>query len=82
MYILETAVYWRFKCSHVQGSDLHNYGKRSRDNYRVTHYRLQIHSALPSLMGICEKNFKILLGGLLVEGALYTVGEFMGAAHV
>ncbi|KAG8295748.1 hypothetical protein J6590_073107 [Homalodisca vitripennis] len=65
LYILEVALYRRLKCELVRGSDVHQYGTRSRDNFRVEQHRTSSFKHLPSQVG-----FRI-------SKAFYSTDEFM-----
>lgn len=91
LYVLEVALYCRFKCDLVQGRDVHQYGTRGRDNFRINQHRTAAFQNLPSQVGvkiinrlpeditklICPNKFKARLKHLLVEKAFYSVDEFM-----
>ncbi|KAG8271581.1 hypothetical protein J6590_059056 [Homalodisca vitripennis] len=48
LYILEVALYCRLKCELVRGMDVHQYGTRGRDNFRVQQHRTAAFEHLPS----------------------------------
>ncbi|KAG8329102.1 hypothetical protein J6590_094731 [Homalodisca vitripennis] len=50
LYVLETRVFCRFRCTLMQGRDVHGYNKRAVENYRVAQHRQQLHGYLPSQM--------------------------------
>ncbi|KAG8317313.1 hypothetical protein J6590_029884 [Homalodisca vitripennis] len=91
LYILEVALYCRFKCELVQGRDVHQYGTRGRDNFRIQQHRTATFERLPSEVGVRfinklpdeiknlndPKKFKARLRNLLVSRVFYSVEEFM-----
>uniref|UniRef100_A0A1B6K603 Reverse transcriptase domain-containing protein n=1 Tax=Homalodisca liturata TaxID=320908 RepID=A0A1B6K603_9HEMI len=56
LYILEVALYCRFKCELVQGRDVHQYGTRGRDNFRIQQHRTATFERLPSEVGVRFRN--------------------------
>ncbi|KAG8262471.1 hypothetical protein J6590_052116 [Homalodisca vitripennis] len=46
------ALYCRFKCELVQGRDVHKYGTRGRDNFRIQQHRTATFERLPSEVGL------------------------------
>ncbi|KAG8270053.1 hypothetical protein J6590_093715 [Homalodisca vitripennis] len=52
LYILEVVLYFRSKCNLVQGGDVHQYGTRGRDNFRVQQHRTATFERLPSEVGV------------------------------
>ncbi|KAG8254105.1 hypothetical protein J6590_014980 [Homalodisca vitripennis] len=58
LYILDVALYWRFKCEWVQSRDVHQYGTRGRDNLRIQQHRTATFERLPSEVGK-DKEFKL-----------------------
>ncbi|KAG8303330.1 hypothetical protein J6590_013601 [Homalodisca vitripennis] len=91
LYILEVALYCRFKCELVQGRDVRQYGTRGRDNFRIQQHRTAMFERLPSEVGVRfinklpdeiqnlndPKKFKARLRNLLVSRVFYSVEEFM-----
>ncbi|KAG8316186.1 hypothetical protein J6590_057383 [Homalodisca vitripennis] len=91
LYILEVVLYCRSKCNLVQGRDVHQYGSRGRDNFRVQQHRTAAFERLPSEVGVKlinklpeeikqlngQKKFKTRLRHLLVSRVFYSVDEFM-----
>lgn len=91
LYILETALYCRYKCSLTQGGDIHGYETRARDRLRTRQHRTVAYEHVPSQAGIkflnslpeClrtemnPRKFKARLKVHLVSLAFYTVGEFL-----
>lgn len=90
LYILETVLFCKFKCTLTQGRDVHAYETRGRENFRPEQYRLEAARNLPSNFGVkllnklpeniksetCQPRFKSQLRRFLVEHVFYTVGEF------
>ncbi|KAG8306728.1 hypothetical protein J6590_041338 [Homalodisca vitripennis] len=56
LYILEVALYCRFKCELVQGRDVHQYGTRGQDNFRIQQHRTATFERLPSEVGVSALN--------------------------
>ena len=52
VYMLETALYCRFKTELVQGRDVHQYETRSRDNFRRVQHRTVAFDRLPAQVGV------------------------------
>ncbi|KAG8264619.1 hypothetical protein J6590_008555 [Homalodisca vitripennis] len=52
LYILDVALYCRFKCEFVQGKDVYQYGTRGRDNLRLHPHRTAAFKRLPSEVGV------------------------------
>ncbi|KAG8312239.1 hypothetical protein J6590_026685 [Homalodisca vitripennis] len=52
LYILDVALYCRFKCEFVRGRDVYQYGTRGRDNLRLHPYRTAAFKRLPSEVGV------------------------------
>ncbi|KAG8298363.1 hypothetical protein J6590_016259 [Homalodisca vitripennis] len=48
LYILDVVLYCRFKCVSLRGSDVHQYGTRGRDNFRMAQHRTTVFDRLPS----------------------------------
>ncbi|KAG8296354.1 hypothetical protein J6590_058954 [Homalodisca vitripennis] len=51
LYILEVALYCRFKCELVQGRDVHQCGSRGWDIFRIQQHRTATFERLPSEVG-------------------------------
>lgn len=91
LYMYEVIVYCKSKCDLVQGSNIHHYETRSRDNYRSQPHRLTLTHHLPEQVGVRLINrlpddikqltnfslFKIRLKRFLVQNAYYSVQEFL-----
>ncbi|KAG8303680.1 hypothetical protein J6590_002688 [Homalodisca vitripennis] len=91
LYILEVALYCRLKCELVRGRDVHQYGTRRRDNFRVEQHRTAAFEHLPSQGGVGlinrlpegikqlneTKKFKTRLKHFLMSKAFYSTDEFM-----
>ena len=91
LYILEVALYCRFHCKLVQGRDIHQYGTRGGDIFRVQQHRTVAFERLPSQIGIKlinklpheikqinnHKVFKDRLKQYLVLQVFYSVDEFL-----
>ncbi|KAG8290669.1 hypothetical protein J6590_078133 [Homalodisca vitripennis] len=91
LYILEVALYCRYKCDLTHGSDVYGYNTRGRDNLRFQSHRTMAYEQLPSQVGIkvinrlpecikelaTKKRFKARLRDLLVSNKFYSVNEFM-----
>ncbi|KAG8292061.1 hypothetical protein J6590_047963 [Homalodisca vitripennis] len=91
LYILEVALYCRYKCDFTHGSDVHGYNTRGRDNLRVQSHRTMAYEQLPSQVGVkvinrfqecikelaTKKRFKARLRDLLVSNAFYSLDKFM-----
>ncbi|KAG8327823.1 hypothetical protein J6590_009624, partial [Homalodisca vitripennis] len=93
LYILEVALYCRFKCELVRGRDVHQYGTRGRNNFRVEQHRTAAFEHLPSQVGVGvgvvnrlpegikqlneTKKFKTQLKHFLMSKAFYSTDEFM-----
>ncbi|KAG8259964.1 hypothetical protein J6590_108364 [Homalodisca vitripennis] len=91
LYMYETVLYCRYKCEVTRGRDIHDYNTRGRDALRPAQHRLRAFEALPSEVGAKLINklpldlqaengqplFKRKLRNLLVQGAFYSVGEFV-----
>uniref|UniRef100_A0A1B6LVS9 Reverse transcriptase domain-containing protein n=1 Tax=Graphocephala atropunctata TaxID=36148 RepID=A0A1B6LVS9_9HEMI len=52
LYILEVTLYCRFKCELLQGRDVHQYGTRGRDSFRIEQHRTTAFEHLPSQVGV------------------------------
>ncbi|KAG8293076.1 hypothetical protein J6590_027183 [Homalodisca vitripennis] len=52
LYILEVALYCRFKCELAQSRDVHQYGTRGWDNFRVEQHKTAAFEHLPSQVGV------------------------------
>ncbi|KAG8260437.1 hypothetical protein J6590_097317 [Homalodisca vitripennis] len=52
LYILDVALYCRFKCEFVRGRDVYQYGTRGRDNLRLHPHRTAAFKRLPSEVGV------------------------------
>jgi hypothetical protein len=92
-YIYQTIIFYKFKYSVFKiGADIHSYNTRHKYNHRQTSHRLDLAASLPQNIGpklynklpgyIKENNsssnsFKNKLKKFLMEGAFYSVGEFM-----
>ncbi|KAG8291167.1 hypothetical protein J6590_067151 [Homalodisca vitripennis] len=90
LYILDVVLYCRFKCVSLRGSDVHQYGTRGRDNFRMAQHRTTVFERLPSQVGVRlinrlpeeikrvnnHKQFKSRLKHFLVSKAFYSVDEF------
>ncbi|KAG8260603.1 hypothetical protein J6590_093280, partial [Homalodisca vitripennis] len=50
--ILDVALYCRFRCELVRGSDVHRYDTRGGDSYRMQHHRTLASEQLPSQAGV------------------------------
>jgi hypothetical protein len=91
LYILDVALYCKFKCDPIQGIEVHNYNTRSRTMYRTAQHRLAMMTRLPSQAGVsilnkvpegirfenCQSKFKSKLRRFLVSNVFYSVDEFM-----
>lgn len=92
LYILEMLLFYRFKSLNFQtGSTIHGYNTRYRDQHRQTSHRLELAASLPQNIGAklfnrLPENIKILrtyqtfktsLQRLLLDGAFYSVEEFL-----
>ncbi|KAG8249764.1 Hemicentin-1 [Homalodisca vitripennis] len=91
LYILDVALYCRFKCELVRGRDVHQYGTRCRDNLRLHPHRTAAFKRLPFEVGVKLINklpdkiknlneptkFKARLRHFLVLRVFYSVEEFM-----
>ncbi|KAG8246578.1 hypothetical protein J6590_081587 [Homalodisca vitripennis] len=51
LYILDVALYCRFRCELVRGRDVHRYDTRGGDSYRMQHHRTLASEQLPSQAG-------------------------------
>jgi len=56
LYILEVALYCKFKCDLIQGVEVHNYNTRSRTLFRTDQHRLGMTARLPSQAGVLILN--------------------------
>ncbi|KAG8253723.1 hypothetical protein J6590_098313 [Homalodisca vitripennis] len=52
LYILDVALYCRFRCELVRGRDVHRYDTRGGDSYRMQHHRTLASEQLPSQAGV------------------------------
>ena len=92
LYIYEIIIFHKLKSHNIiTGSDTHSYNTRHRHEHRQTTHRLQLAAVLPENIGpklfnklpnyIRAENrkntFKLLLKKLLLEGACYSVDEFL-----
>ncbi|KAG8270385.1 hypothetical protein J6590_099345 [Homalodisca vitripennis] len=91
LYILDVVLYCRLKCELTQGSDVHQYETRGRDNFRTVQYRTSAFEHVPSQVGvklinklpegikhlIDSKLFKSRLKHLLVSKAFSSIEKFM-----
>uniref|UniRef100_A0A1B6HBP3 Uncharacterized protein n=1 Tax=Homalodisca liturata TaxID=320908 RepID=A0A1B6HBP3_9HEMI len=91
LFILEVILYCRLKCELERGRDVHQYGTRGRDNFRLDQHRTMAYGRLPSQVdvrlinrlseGIKNLNdpnqFKARLKHFLVSKAFYSVDEFI-----
>ncbi|KAG8267391.1 hypothetical protein J6590_092096 [Homalodisca vitripennis] len=91
LYILDVVLYCRLKCELVQGSDIHQYDTRGRDNFRIVQHRTSAFEHLLSQVGVKlinklaegtkhlsdSKRFKFRLKYLLVSKVFYSVEEFI-----
>ncbi len=91
LYILETSLYFKSKCTPIRGSDIHFYETRGRDNYRTGRHRTVVSERLPSQSGVLflnklpnsiknatmPKAFKTRLKAVLISNSFYSVDEFM-----
>ncbi|KAG8289920.1 hypothetical protein J6590_094651 [Homalodisca vitripennis] len=46
LYILDVVLYYRFKCVSLRSSDIHQYGTRGRDNFRMAQHRTTVFERL------------------------------------
>ncbi len=90
LYMLETCLFFRFKCDHIRGSDVHSYATRGRENFRTVSHRTRVHERLPSQAGVQlvnrlpnyissahePKAFKARLKNFLIAYAFYSTNEF------
>ncbi|KAG8256531.1 hypothetical protein J6590_066341 [Homalodisca vitripennis] len=88
--ILDVVLYCQFKCVSLRGIDVHQYGTRGRDNFRMAQHRTTVFELLPSQVGVRlinrlpeeikrvnnHKQFKSRLKHFLVSKAFYSVDEF------
>ncbi|KAG8264115.1 hypothetical protein J6590_017132 [Homalodisca vitripennis] len=86
LYILDVALYCRFKCEFVRGRYVYQYGTRGRDNLRLHPHRTAAFKRLPSEVGVKLINklpdeiknlneptkFKARLRHFGVEGVLFS----------
>ncbi|KAG8252510.1 hypothetical protein J6590_055575 [Homalodisca vitripennis] len=49
---LEVILYCRLKCELERGRDVHQYGTRGRDNFRLDQHRMTAYGRLPSQVGV------------------------------
>ncbi|KAG8270251.1 hypothetical protein J6590_089393 [Homalodisca vitripennis] len=52
LYIVDLALYCRFRFDLVRGRDVHRYDTRGGDNYRMQHHRTLASEQLPSQAGV------------------------------
>ncbi|KAG8300843.1 hypothetical protein J6590_067114 [Homalodisca vitripennis] len=52
LFILEVILYCRIKCELQRGRDVHQYGTRGRDNFRLDQHRTTAYGRLPSQVGV------------------------------
>ncbi len=91
LYILEASFYFKSKCNHIRGSDVHSYVTRGREDYRTGRHRTAVYEHLPSQAGVrfvnklpnsiknapMPKAFKTRLKAALIQNAFYSIDEFM-----
>ncbi|KAG8265399.1 hypothetical protein J6590_095575 [Homalodisca vitripennis] len=91
LYILDTFIFFRSKCDHIRGSEIHSYETRGREDYRTGRHRTVVHKRLPSQVGVhlvnrlpnsiksvpMLKAFKASLKKILIAEAFYNTDEFM-----
>ncbi|KAG8242937.1 hypothetical protein J6590_055659 [Homalodisca vitripennis] len=51
-FILEVILYCRLKCELEPSRDVHQYGTRGRDNFRLDQHRTTAYGRLPSQVGV------------------------------
>jgi hypothetical protein len=86
IYIFETIMFTKFKCYLTQGTEIHSYNARNRQNHRPQQYRLNLFSLLPMYDGVkllnklpnyiklenIPKQFKSMLKNYLLNSTIYT----------
>ncbi|KAG8244425.1 hypothetical protein J6590_024344 [Homalodisca vitripennis] len=60
LYILEVALYCRYKCELTHGSDVHGYNTRGKDNLRIQSNRKMAYEQLPSQELVAFERFRPL----------------------
>lgn len=92
LFIYEMLLFYKFKFTSYQtGTNTHNYNTRHRDHHRQISHRLGVAASLPHNIGPkllnklpnniklerAPNKFKISLHSFLLEGAFYSVDEFL-----